>query len=48
MGKNVIIFGANMHINGRNKNILVPCEGLTQNLEYAATTAESKFPIKIS
>ena len=47
MEKNVI-FGvdnsSSVHVNGRNKNIWVPYEGLTQSLEYAAITAESKYP----
>ena len=44
-----VIFGvdnsSSVHVNGRNKNIWVPYEGLTQSLEYAAITAESKYPI---
>ena len=37
-----------MHIDGRNKNILVFGEGLTQSLENAAITAESKYPINFT
>ena len=34
-----------MHINRRNKNILVLGEGPTQGLENATIAAESKYPI---
>ena len=48
-GKNVIIFGgdnsSSMHIDGKNKNILVLGEGPTQGLEDATITAESKYSI---
>ena len=46
-GNNVIIFGLDnsysVHIHGRNKNILVLGEGLTQGLEDATIIAEVKY-----
>ena len=50
MGKNVIIFGADMsssvHIDNKNKDILILGEEPTQGLDDAALTAEAKYPIK--
>ena len=50
--KNVIIFGvdnsSSVHIDGRNKNILVLGEGPTQGLEDATITAEAKYPINFT
>ena len=44
MGKNVILFGADMslsvHIYNENKDILILCEGSTQGLDDTALTAE--------
>ena len=37
-----------MHIDGRNKNILVLGEGPTQGLEDATITAEAKYPINFT
>ena len=34
-----------MHIDGRNKNILVFGEGLTKGLDNVAIRAEAKYPI---
>ena len=52
MGRNVIIFGvdnsSSVHIDGRNKNILVLGEGLTQGLHNATTTTEAKHPINFT
>ena len=49
MGKNIIIFGVDMspsvHIDGRNKNILVLGEGPKQGLNNATPTAEAEYPI---
>ena len=49
-GKSVIIFGIDnnfcVHIDGRNKNILVLGDGWTQGLDNATITAEAKYPIK--
>ena len=49
VGNNVIIFGVDnsspMHVDGRNKKILVLGEGLTQDLDNATITAEAKYPI---
>ena len=46
---NVIIFGvdnsSSVHIDGRNKNILVLGEGSTRGLEGATIIAEAKHPI---
>ena len=48
MGKNVIIFGAGMsssvHIDKKNKDILIPGEGPTQGLDDTTLTAEAKYP----
>ena len=49
MGKNVIIFGADMsssvHIENKNKDILVLGEGPTQGLDDTTLTAEAIYPI---
>ena len=37
-----------MHIDNRNKNILVLSEGSTQGLEDATTTSEAKYPTTFS
>ena len=48
-GKNVIILGVDdsspVHIDGRNKNILVLGHVPTQGLENATIIAEAKYPI---
>ena len=36
---------SSVHIDGRNKNILVLGEGSTQDLEDATITAEVKYPV---
>ena len=52
MGRNVIIFGADMsssiHVDSKNKNILIPCEGPTEGLDDTALTAEAKYPINFT
>ena len=52
MGKNVIIFGADMsssvHIDHKNKDILIVGEGPTQWLDDATLTAEAKHPINFT
>ena len=52
VGKNVIIFGANMspsvHINNKGKYILILGEGLTQGLDDTTLTAEVKYPINFT
>ena len=49
MGKNFIIFGVDMsssvHINNKNKDILLLGEGPKQALDDTALTAEAKHPI---
>ena len=49
--KNVISFGANMsssvHIDNKNKDILILGEGPTPGLDDNALTAEAKYPILI-
>ena len=37
-----------VYIDGRNKNILVLCEGSTRDLEDATIAAEAKYPIKFT
>ena len=37
-----------MHIDNRNKNILVLSKGSTQSLEDATITSEAKYPITFS
>ena len=50
MGKNVIIFGADMsssvHINNENKNILILGEGPTRGLDH--TTSRQKLYILLN
>ena len=52
MGKNVIIFGADMsssaHIDDKNKDILILGEGPTQGLDDTKLTAEAKYPINFT
>ena len=49
MGKNFIIFGADMsssvHIDNKNKDILILGEESTQGLDDSTLTAEVKYPI---
>ena len=51
-GKNVIIFGvgnsSSVHINGKNRNILVFGEGPTQSLEDAIITSKAKYSINFT
>ena len=46
MGKNVIIIGADMnsslHIDNKNKDILILCKGPSQGLDNITLTAEAK------
>ena len=52
MGKNVMIFGANMnssvHINDKGKDILILGEGPTNGLDDTALTAEAIYPINFT
>ena len=52
MGKNVIIFGADMssssHIHNKGKDILILGEGPTQGLDDTTLTAEAKYSINFS
>ena len=52
MDKNVIIFGANIsscvHIDNKNKDILILGEGPTQGLDDTTRTAEAKYPINFT
>ena len=47
-GKNVFIFGADMsssvHVDNKNKNILILSEGETQGLHDTTLSAEAKYP----
>ena len=49
MGKNVIIFGADMsssvHADNKGKDILILSEGRIQGLYDTTLTAEAKYPI---
>ena len=49
MGRNVFIFGIDMssslHIDHKNKNILVLGEGIIQGLDNTTLTTEAKYPI---
>ena len=51
-GKNVIIFGADMsssvHIDNKNKDILILVEGSTQGLGDTTLTAEAIYPINFT
>ena len=52
MGSSVIIFGADMslfvHIDNKNKDILILGEGPTQRLDDTTLTAEAKYPINFA
>ena len=52
MGKNVIIFGADMsssvHIENKGKDILLLGEGLTQGLDDTTLTAEARYPVNFT
>ena len=52
MGKNVIIFGADMsssvHIENKGKDILLLGEGSTQGLDDTTLTAEAKYPVNFT
>ena len=52
MGKNVVIFGADMsssaHIDNKNKDILILGEGPTQGLDDTTLTAEEKYYISFT
>ena len=51
-GKNVIIFGADMsssvHVDNKGKDILILCEGPTQELDDTTFTTEAKYPINFT
>ena len=52
MGRNVIIFGADMsssvHIDNKNKDILILGEGPTQGLDDTTLTSGAKYPINFT
>ena len=52
MEKKVIIFGADIsssvHIDNRNKDILILGEGLTQRSDDTTLTAEAKYPVNFT
>ena len=52
MGKNVIIFGADMrssvHSDNKNKDILILGEGLTKGLDDTELAAEAKHPVNFT
>ena len=52
MWKNFVIFGADMnssmHIDNKNKDILILDEGPTQRLADITSTAEAKYPINFT
>ena len=52
MGKNVIIFGvdisSSVHIDNKNKDILILGERRTQRLDDTALTAEAKYPFNFT
>ena len=52
MGRNVMIFGVDMsssvHVDNKNKDILILGEGLTQGLDDTTLTAEAKYPISFT
>ena len=52
MGKNVIIFGvdisSSVHIDNKNKDILIHGERPTQRLDDTALTAEAKYPFNFT
>ena len=50
-GKNVIIFGVDMsslHVDNKNKDLLVLAEGPTQGLNDTRVTVEAKYPINFT
>ena len=52
MGRNAIIFRADMkssvHVDNKNKDILILDDGLTQGLDDTTLTAEAKYPINFT
>ena len=52
MGKNVIIFGAVMnssvHVDNKNKDILILGEGPTEGLDDMTLTAKEKYPMNFT
>ena len=52
MGKNVIIFGADMsssvHVDNKGKDILILGEGPTQGLDDTALAAKTRYPINFT
>ena len=52
MGKNVIIFGddkrSSVHIDNKDKDILILGEGQTQGLDDTTITAEAKYPVNFT
>ena len=52
MGRNVIIFGAYMrssvHVDNKNKDILILGERATQGLDDTTTIEEAKYPINFT
>ena len=52
MGKNVIIFGADMslsvHVDNKGKDIVTLGQGLTQGLDDTTLTAKAKYPINFT
>ena len=51
MGKNIIIFGADMsssvHVDNKGKDILILGEGLTQGLDDTTLTVEANIPLNL-
>ena len=51
-GKNVIIFGddkrSSVHIDNKDKDILILGEGQTQGLDDTTITAEAKYPVNFT
>ena len=52
MGKNITVSGADMsssvHIDNKNKDILILSEGATQGLDDTTLAAEAKYPINFT
>ena len=52
MGKSVILFGAGMsssvHIDNKNKDILIVDQGPAQGLDDTTLTGEAKYPINFT
>ena len=52
MGKNVIIFGVDMnssvHVDNKNKDILILGEGPTEGLDHMTLTAKEKYAINFT